>query len=98
SDVGRTVADVEADLARKIPVVERVAARSGARLFWGATHPFSRWQDQRITPNERYYKLAEVLQETVCRPVTFGLHVHVGVDSGDKAVRVCGGLARHLPA
>ena len=31
------------------------------------------------------------------RLVTFGLHVHVGVDSGDKAVMICDRIMRHLP-
>ncbi len=29
--------------------------------------------------------------------VTFGLHVHVGVDSGDKAVMVCDRMLRYIP-
>ena len=97
SAVGRTVDDLGADLGRKLLAVERAADRRGLRLFWAATHPFSCWRDQRITPDERYYKLADLLGETVVRPVTFGLHVHVGVDSGDKAVRVGDRLQRHLP-
>ncbi len=95
--VCRTVDDVEADLTRKIRAVEYAADRRGVRLFWAATHPFSRWRDQEITPNERYYRLADWLQETVVRPVTFGLHVHVGVDSGDKAIRVGHRIQRYLP-
>ena len=95
--VCRTVDEVEADLAPKIRAVERAADRHGVRLFWAATHPFSRWRDQQITPNERYYKLAALLQETVVRPVTFGLHVHVGVDSGDKAILVGHRIQRYLP-
>jgi carboxylate-amine ligase len=31
------------------------------------------------------------------RLVTFGLHVHVGVDSGDKAVMICDRIMQHLP-
>jgi carboxylate-amine ligase len=31
------------------------------------------------------------------RLVTFGLHVHIGVDSGDKAVMICDRMLRHLP-
>ena len=95
--VCRTVDEVEADLTRKIRAVEWAADRRRVRLFWAATHPFSRWRDQQITPDERYYKLADWLQETVVRPVTFGLHVHVGVDSGDKAIRVAHRIQRHLP-
>jgi carboxylate-amine ligase len=31
------------------------------------------------------------------RMVTFGLHVHVGVDSGDKAIMICDRIMQHLP-
>lgn len=97
TDICRTVAEVETDLAGKVRAVEQAADRRGVGLFWAATHPFSRWQDQRITPNERYYQLAALLRETVVRPVTFGLHVHVGVESGDKAVQIGDRLQGYLP-
>jgi carboxylate-amine ligase len=53
--------------------------------------------DQRITPDDRYLQLVNLLQEMARRLVTFGLHVHVGVDSGDKAVMICDRIMRHLP-
>ncbi len=37
------------------------------------------------------------MQYVARRLVTFGLHVHVGVDSGDKAIQMCDRLLRHLP-
>ncbi|MHB1560331.1 MAG: carboxylate-amine ligase [Isosphaeraceae bacterium] len=95
--VCRTVDEVEADLAPRIREVERAADRHGVRLVWAATHPFSRWRDQQITPDERYYRLADLLQETVVRPVTFGLHVHVGVESGDRAIAVANRMQAELP-
>ncbi len=61
------------------------------------THPFSLWQDQAVSPNERYHSLIDLLQETARRLVTFGLHVHVGVDSGDKAIMICDRIMQHLP-
>lgn len=97
SDVCRTVADMRSDLESKVRGVEAAAARQGIWLLWAGTHPFSRWQEQQITPNDRYFRLAELLQETVVRPVTFGLHVHVGVKSGDHAARVIDRLTPHLP-
>jgi carboxylate-amine ligase len=97
TDVCRTVDEVEGDLDWKVRVVEEAADRCGTRLVWAGTHPFSRWQEQEITPDERYYRLADLLRETVVRPVTFGLHVHVGVDSGDKAIGVGQRLLEHLP-
>jgi carboxylate-amine ligase len=92
-----TVAEVEEDLTAKIRAVQAIAAAAGLRLFWGATHPFSPWYAQEVTRNERYLGLIELLQETARRLVTFGLHVHVGVDSGDKAIMICDRIMGHLP-
>jgi glutamate---cysteine ligase / carboxylate-amine ligase len=97
TEVCEDVAEVEADLASKLQVVREIARRHDLRLFWGATHPFSPWQDQVVTPNERYHGLIQLLQETARRLVTFGLHVHVGVDSGDKAIMICDRILQHLP-
>ncbi|MGF1579009.1 MAG: YbdK family carboxylate-amine ligase [Gemmataceae bacterium] len=92
-----TVADVEDDLRKKVKAAEDAAACAGARLFWAATHPFSPWYEQLLTPDERYQRLCDNLQDTARRLVTFGLHVHVGVDSGDKAIMICDRILRHLP-
>ena len=93
----RDVAEVRDDLTSKTHVVGEIAGRHGLRLFWSGTHPFSPWQNQDLTPNERYEKLIEWLQETARRLVTFGQHVHVGVDSGDKAIMICDRILQHLP-
>ena len=95
--VCETVDDAEADLTQKISMLEAAADQLGLRLWWGATHPFSPWREQKVTPDERYHQLVELLQELARRLVTFGLHVHVGVDSGDKAVMICDRILRHLP-
>ncbi len=92
-----TVDDAEVDLQEKISQVEAAADQLDLRLWWGATHPFSPWREQKVTPDERYHQLVELLQELARRLVTFGLHVHVGVDSGDKAVMICDRILRHLP-
>ena len=91
------VSDAESDLRGKLVIVERVLDDLGLRLWWGATHPFSHWSEQEVTPDERYLGLVQLLQEMARRLVTFGLHVHVGVDSGDKAVMICDRIMQHLP-
>ncbi len=95
--VCETVDDAEADLRKKIVAVESATDQLGMRLWWGATHPFSPWQEQMVTNDDRYLKLVQLLQELARRLVTFGLHIHVGVDSGDKAVMICDRILRHLP-
>jgi len=96
SGVCDTVATVREDLTDKLRTVDKAARTLDARLFWGATHPFSLWMDQKITPNERYHALVEKMQDTARRIVTFGMHVHVGVDSGDKAIMVVDRMNRYL--
>ena len=95
--VCHTVAEAERDLRDKLAVIEQAAESLDLRLWWGATHPFSCWRDQLVTPDDRYYQLVNLLQEMARRLVTFGLHVHVGVDTGDKAVMICDRIMRHLP-
>ena len=95
--VCRTVAEAGEDLASTITAVERATDDLGLKLFWAATHPFSSWRSQEITVNDRYFELVELMQDVARRLVTFGLHVHVGVDSGDKAVMICDRMLRHLP-
>lgn len=97
SGVCRTVDEVRQDLSEKLEVVESVADAAHAALYWSATHPFSRWQDQTPTNQPRYLNLLETLQDMGRQLVTFGLHVHVGVDSGDKAVAICDRILRRLP-
>ncbi len=91
------VEQVGRDLEAKIEVVRRAAARNGLKIFWSGTHPFSKWQEQEVTPDDRYRALIDLLQETARRLVTFGLHVHVGVDTGDKAIMICDRIMQHLP-
>jgi carboxylate-amine ligase len=91
-----SIDEVRRDLAGKIAQVQTAARQVGANLLWAGTHPFSSWTTQEVSPNERYHKLLETLQDTARRIVTFGMHVHVGVDSGDKAVMLVDRLMRYL--
>ncbi len=95
--VCESVAEAEADLRTQIELVESITDDLGLRLYWTGTHPFSLWEDQEMTPSERYERLLQILQDTGRQLVTFGLHVHVGLGSGDKAIMICDRIMRHLP-
>src|SRR6056297_1994611 len=97
SDVCHTVSQARSDLETKLHSVQAACDQLGLGLWWGATHPFSSWQDQSITQNDRYLGLVDLLQEMARRLVTNGLHVHVGVESGDKAVMICDRIMQYLP-
>jgi carboxylate-amine ligase len=61
------------------------------------THPWSRWQDQRIIDTPHYRRNDEILRYVVWRNNTFGLHVHVGIAGADRAVAVHDALRNFLP-
>jgi carboxylate-amine ligase len=96
TDVCRTIADARSDLEGKLGKLNAAAEACDTRILWAGSHPFSTWMDQEITPSKRYEKLVELMQDTARRIVTFGMHVHVGVDSGDKAVMVVDRLMRYM--
>ncbi|MFK7820982.1 MAG: YbdK family carboxylate-amine ligase [Planctomycetaceae bacterium] len=95
--VCRTVREAGDDLRTKLEDLEKVTQGLGLNLFWGGTHPFSSWKEQDITNDARYLELVDMMQDVARQLVTFGLHVHVGVDSGDKAIMICDRMLRHLP-
>jgi carboxylate-amine ligase len=61
------------------------------------THPFAKWEEQRITAAPRYRDLVDALRFVARQEVIFGLHVHVGVDDPDKAIHVANGMRVHVP-
>ena len=97
SGVCQTVAHARTDVHQKLYLVQQHVDAIGADLWWGSTHPFSIWETQQVTDDPRYLDLVQLLQEMARRLINFGLHVHVGVDSGDKAVMICDRIMQHLP-
>ena len=83
----RTLADVRAELVRLRGEVIAAAAQNGCRIVAAGTHPFSRWEDQRVTPKERYRGLAKDYQQ-LREQIIFGCHVHVGIADRELAIRV----------
>ena len=73
------------------------ARRSGSRSARTGTHPWARWQDQRIIDTPHYRRNDELLRYVVWRNNTFGLHVHVGIAGADRAIAVHDALRNFLP-
>jgi carboxylate-amine ligase len=69
----------------------------GMGLSSVGTHPWSPWQDQRIIDTPHYRRNDELLRYVVWRNNTFGLHVHVGINGADRAVRVASSMRNYLP-
>ena len=74
-----------------------VTAKQGLRIAAAGTHPFARWEDQRIVERERYELLIGELGFVAKQEIIFGTHVHVGIEGADKAIYVADGIRRYIP-
>jgi carboxylate-amine ligase len=75
----------------------RLAEENGLVLVAGATHPFADWRSQEIYPDPRYDKVVEDLQLVARSNLIFGLHVHVGIEDKEDAIRIMNSLRYFLP-
>jgi carboxylate-amine ligase len=93
----KDTSEVRDDLTTTIRKVDQAADKNGWSLMSMGTHPFSPWKDQSITEKERYLKLVERFQWPARRLLITGVHVHVGVESGEKSIAITNGLLRYIP-
>jgi carboxylate-amine ligase len=92
-----TVSEIKDDLSATISQLERITGRRGTMLACAGTHPVSDWRDAKMAPIQRYAELVEQMQWLVRRIQTFGVHVHVGIRDGSKAIPIVNALAGYLP-
>ena len=74
-----------------------LADRFDVALAATGTHPWSRWQDQRIIDTPHYRRNNEILQYVVWRNNSFGIHAHIGIRGADRAIAVCNAFRNVLP-
>jgi carboxylate-amine ligase len=64
------------------------AQKYDSRLVAAGTHPFSHWQDQQLSPAERYQGLETDFQQLTREQLIFGCHIHVGIPDQELAIQV----------
>jgi glutamate---cysteine ligase / carboxylate-amine ligase len=83
-------------------VALRALARDRARsrsleIAAAGTHPFARWEDQRVVSDDRYRGLVRSLGFVARQELVFGMHVHIGMADAEETIRVANGLRPHIP-
>ncbi|GAA3981990.1 glutamate--cysteine ligase [Actinomadura viridis] len=97
TDISHTVGQATADLSATLAELRTAAAGLGITLACTGTHPISDWRDAVMAPVQRYADLVEQMQWLARRIQTFGVHVHVGVTDGAKAIPIVNALSAYLP-
>jgi carboxylate-amine ligase len=82
----RDVSELGDEIFRNRRELSNAAERVGLAVAAAGTHPFSRWEDQIISPGVRYDNIVEELQQLARSLLIFGLHVHVAVP--DRSIMI----------
>ena len=75
---------------------DRAQARN-LKIGAAGTHPFARWEDQRVVSDDRYRGLVRSLGFVARQELVFGMHVHVGMADPEEAVYVANALRPYIP-
>ena len=94
---GEDLADAQAKQREARRRLFALAERHDLRLGATGTHPLSDYRDQRIIDTEHYRRVQDGLQYVARRNNTFALQVHIGVQGGDRALKLCDRLRPVLP-
>jgi glutamate---cysteine ligase / carboxylate-amine ligase len=91
------IARAAAELRTLRGVARDRAREHGLEIGAAGTHPFARWEDQRIVSDDRYRGLVESLGFIARQELVFGVHVHVGMADAEEAIQVANWLRTHVP-
>jgi carboxylate-amine ligase len=77
--------------------VIKLADDEGLKVAAAGTHPFSKWDQQLITPNPRYDAIIQEMADVARGNLIFGMHVHVGIPSREEGLEILNTVRYFLP-
>lgn len=95
TSVAETLAEVRREVTSLRRGLARILAERGYRLAATGTHPFSLWTDDPAVHPD-YEVVEREYQQLAREQIICGLHVHVGVDDPELAIRVVNGVGPWL--
>ncbi|MDE0714484.1 MAG: YbdK family carboxylate-amine ligase [Gammaproteobacteria bacterium] len=96
SRVCASIAEVEQSLRETRRCVIDAARAYGARIIASSTHPWARWQDQKVTEKDRYRRAEILMQDSVRQFFIGGMHIHAGFGDDDRRIEVMHALRGYL--
>ena len=76
SNICYNIKDARKEVIRLRSNLSQIAKHHGLEIAASGTHPFSRWEEQKITNHPRYHDVVEDMQDVARANLIFGLHVH----------------------
>ena len=91
------IEEARAEITRLRGAIASYLQPAGLRIVSAGTHPFSHWQEQKVTEMDRYKMLEEEMQDVIRNLLIFGLHVHIGIPDRDMRIEVMNEARYFLP-
>src|SRR3954468_18907969 len=101
TEICQTPADARNELVKLRRSISELAGRHGLVIAAAGSHPFSNWEQQEITPFERYLGVQNDMQDLARQLLIFGTHVHIGIEDREfliDAMNVARYFAPHVLA
>ena len=92
-----SIAQLRASLYETRSIIIDGARRHGTEVIASSTHPFARWQEQRVTARRRYKEAEIAYQQEVRRFFVGGMHIHAGFGTPDLRIKVMTAIRPYLP-
>lgn len=89
--------EIEQDLSGSLDALEQIGNQHDVIFSTTGCHPFSRYSDCVITPSPRYSELIDRNQWLSRRMTVYGLHVHLGMKTGDDCIRFNNFFLQFIP-
>ena len=97
TSVCQNAREAKFELTKMRSIIWQLARQNGLLVGAASTHPFARWQDQEIYPDERYRVLIEDMQMLARSLLIFGMHIHIGIENRELQVQIMNEMRYFLP-
>jgi carboxylate-amine ligase len=97
TNVCNNIQQVRQEVTEIRSIVAHLAKQNGLAIGAASTHPFAKWQDQEIFPDDRYSVLVRDMQLLARSLLIFGMHVHIGIEDRETQVHIMNDIRYFLP-
>lgn len=95
--VCKNIKEARFEITKLRSMIWQLARQNGLLIGAASTHPFARWQDQEIYPDERYRILIEDMQVLARSLLIFGMHIHIGIADRELQIQLMNEMRYFLP-
>jgi len=97
TNICSNIKEVENDIRKILNHLDEILKKYETEINCTSLHPFAIGKNQIITDNPRYKRIMKDLQMVGKRFISQGLHIHIGIDNPEVAIKVNNALRVYLP-